>query len=200
MTIHRIKLKDLDAEFISQLRKEAQNDEAELTIWFTERPGTSSLPEAEFWRIIALLDWKSENDGAITAPAIEYLSQQSTDTIEAFEDLLSFKLYLLDGRQFAENVGDNAYRGEGQSFSVDEFLYARCFVVAKGEHFYTHVLENPEAMPKNKTFEALLGVSSQAFRLKTGKSFDYSPTHIIETFANAEGWDGEGLLGKILSS
>lgn len=201
MTIHRIRLKDLDAEFIRQLKEEAQNEEAEITIWFTDQPKVGALSEAAFWQIIAMLDLEDENkDDVSIAPAVEYLSQLSTDAIEAFEDILSNKLYLLDGRQFAENIGENAYQGEDHAFSADGFLYARCFVVAQGEVFYTHVLEDPKAMPKNKTFEALLSISSKAFKLKTGKSFEYTPTHIIETFANAAGWNGAGLLAKILSS
>lgn len=129
--------------------------------------------------------------------AVTFLSQQSTDKIKSFEDVLSHQLFKLDGQKYAEHLGDNAYRGEEHPFSADSFLYSRCYVVTKGKKFYQEVLQHPSKMPKNKSFEALLKLSSVAFKTKTGEKLDYIPAYIYETFANAEGWGGEGLLNKL---
>ena len=55
-------------------------------------------------------------------------------------------------------------------------------------------------MPKDLTFESLLGVASKAYTRKTGKPFKHIPAFIYETFANSDGWDGEDFIEKILGS
>ena len=104
-----------------------------------------------------------------------------------FADLLSEKLYLLDAKKYAKHIGEDAWDGE-QYFSVDNFLYARCCVVANGENLYKKVLNNPETMPKDITFEALLYLPSDAYERKTGKDYDYIPAFNFETYSNEEGW------------
>ena len=74
-------------------------------------------------------------------------------------------------------------------FSVDQFLYARCCVIANGQQYYQHILQHPEEMPKDLSFEALLQLPAIAFELKTGFEFEHVPTHNYETFFNAEGWN-----------
>lgn len=199
MTIHRIKLKDLNEAFIQQLRKELADEEAELTIWLPETVDREVLSEEGFWEIMDRLDWDSNDPYGVIEPVIQYLSEQPVAVIEAFEDLLSEKLYRLDGQQYAEQVGENAYRGEEHPFSADEFLYARCYVVAQGKQVYEEVLTNPEEMPKDVGFERLLRVASAAFKRRTGEEWGYVPTYIVETFANGEGWENEDLVAKILS-
>lgn len=143
----------------------------------------------EFWKIISLLNWeKSGDDEAVLQPAVAYLSQLEIADIEKFQDMLSEKLYHLDGQKYAEQTGDNAYTEEG-FFSVDTFLYARCCVVANGEAYYKHVLKNPMDMPKNLTFESLLYLASEAFFLKTNQQWSYVPAYNIETFFNLQAWN-----------
>jgi hypothetical protein len=201
MVIHRVKIKDIDEAFLKKLRAELSSEEEEVAIWVPEKPDESALPEDAFWSIIARLDWTREGDDeAILEPAIQHLSSLSEAANIAFDDFLSEKLYRLDGQPYAENAGENAYRGPDKPFSADDFLYARCYVVAQGEDFYHQVLENPEQMPEDKTFESLLDLAPKAYRRKTGQSMDHVPAYPIETFSNAEGWNGEGLFEKILSS
>lgn len=199
MHIHRIKIKDIDEAFLEKLRTELGSEEAEVAIWAPEPPDASILSEQAFWDIIGLLDWKQEgNDEEILEPAIQYLSSLPAEAITVFDDFLSEKLYHLDAQSYAENAGENAYRGEDAPFSADDFLYARCYVVAQGKDFYYRVLENPEKMPEDQTFESLLSLAPVAYRRKTGKKPDWVPAYPIETFSNAEGWDGEGIIEKVL--
>ena len=120
------------------------------------------------------------------------LSVFSRTDICTFHDILNKKLYALDGRRFAENLGSNAYHKQAkQHFSVDDFLYSRCAVVANGRRFFDEVLENPEQIPKEFTFESLLYLPDSAWELKTGQDdLGYFPETWYETFSNSAEWGG----------
>ena len=198
MAIHRVKLKDLDAQFIQKLKMEQKDENKEISIFI---PGsTNMMGEEAFWKVISLLDKTKNSNQEIIEPAVHFLAQLSVKEIEAFENSLAEKLYLLDGMKFAQNIGDNAYKGKDDSFSVDAFLYARCAVIAAGEKVLAKVYDAPEEMLKNQSFEPLLHLASLAYTKKTGKRFDFIPAYIYETFANADGWNGKGLLGNIFDS
>lgn len=74
------------------------------------------------------------------------------------------------------------------SFSADDFLYVRCAVVAEGKEYYESVLKNPSEIPDDVDFEHLLGLAGEAYTLKTGREFDYSPLFNYETHSNLQGW------------
>jgi hypothetical protein len=84
MTIHRIKLKDLNEAFIQQLRKELADEEAELTIWLPESIDREVLSEEGFWEIMDRLDWDNNDPYAVIEPVIQYLSEQPVAVIETF--------------------------------------------------------------------------------------------------------------------
>jgi hypothetical protein len=156
------------------------------------------MDEDQFWYIIALLDWanEDEDDNAVLAPAVEYLSRFPVPAIYRFQDILAEKLYQLDGQQYAEQLGERGYR-PGQGFSVDNFLYARCAFVANGRQVYEKVLADSKLMPKSVTFEPLLSLSEQAYAHKTGLThFEHLPAVSYETFSNASGWP-ESLYDKL---
>ena len=150
------------------------------------------MNDACFWAIIDVLDWKTRDSTAILAPAIKALSQFSQNDIQVFHDILNEKLYALDGRRYAEQLGSNRYTTDNSNpFSVDSFLYARCCVVANGKDFYQKVLENPVKMPKEYTFESLLYLPRKAWQLKTGHdNYTYFLEVWSETFSNPNGWEG----------
>ena len=147
-------------------------------------------PDAEtrFWEVITLLDWSKEgDDNAVLEPALTQLAAAPVRHLFEFADILSEKLYTLDARAYAKNIGEDAWSPD-RYFSVDNFLYARAGVVANGKKVYEKVLQNPELMPKDITFEALLYLPSDAYERKTGKKLDYVPAFSIETYSNKIGW------------
>lgn len=146
------------------------------------------MNEVVFWALLSLLSWdKTGDDIAVIEPVISALSEKSTEEIFAFEELLAQKLYALDTLVHAKEIGVDAYR-EGQYFSVDGFLYARCVVVANGSDVYSHILKNPKDFPKDMEFEALLSIGPMAYERKTGKQYSYVSKTSYETYANESAW------------
>lgn len=147
------------------------------------------MDENEFWKIIDMFDWDHEGDDeTVLEEAVNYLSKSSNEDIFAFEDILSKLLYDLDGIEYAKNIGEYAYVDEEEFFSVDNFLYARCVVVANGRNFYYEVLQSPEEMPQDIEFESLLGVAREAYEQKNDEEFDYMPKFDYETYSNKGKW------------
>jgi predicted DNA-binding WGR domain protein len=151
----------------------------------------SPMNEEAFWHIISLLNWKKTgDDAAVVKPAVKKLASLPVSDIQEFAELLDEKLYKLDGLEYARNIGEESYANGGENFSTDCFLYVRCCVVANGKEYYYSVLENPENMPKDLDFEALLYIADEAYNMKMGtedmmlENTKYCP----ETFSNAEGW------------
>ncbi|SFI05634.1 MULTISPECIES: DUF4240 domain-containing protein [unclassified Bacillus (in: firmicutes)] len=149
------------------------------------------MDENEFWKIIDMFDWEHEGDDeTVLEEAVNYLSKKSNEEIFAFEDMLSKLLYDLDGVEYAKNIGEYSYVDEEEFFSVDNFLYARCMVIANGRDFYYHVLQHPEEMPKDMEFESLLSISREAYEQKNDEDFDYLPKFDYETYSNKSKWTG----------
>ena len=146
------------------------------------------MNEEKFWEIINLLNWNGTTDEDIIEPAVVALSRLDEKDIFKFEDILSEKLFNLDAKKYAENIGDDSY-SENNYFSVDGFLYVRACVVANGREFYKSVVEQPTLMPKEVDFEPLLTIAHEAYRTRTGKTdFNHTPKLSYETFSNQQGW------------
>jgi predicted DNA-binding WGR domain protein len=148
------------------------------------------MDEDVFWDIISSFNWKKTgDDDAVLRPALKRLSSMKVEDIYIFSDILSEKLYSLDGIDYASNIGDFSYKDETQHFSNDYFLYVRCCVVANGKEFYEFVLANPTEMPKDLDFEALLYLPDEAYKKLTNtEQYDYQPKFDYETYANSEKW------------
>ena len=97
-------------------------------------------------------------------------------------------------KKYAIHTGQNAYQGEEAPFSVDGFLYARCMAVAKGQDVYENILQEPENMIRNDSFEPLLSLAELAHQKKTATTYEHIPAYIYETFANAKEWDNKDFL------
>jgi hypothetical protein len=146
------------------------------------------MTETTFWALIAMLNWGATgDDDAVVAPVVEELSQMSTEDIQRFDDILASKLHALDTKSHASEIGEDAYV-EGEYFSADWFLYARCAVVANGSELFNSVLNDPTMFPKDIEFESLLNVASTAYEQKTGEEYKYSPEPSYETYSNKGGW------------
>lgn len=144
------------------------------------------LSEDDFWKIIDALDWsKSDDDTSIVQPAVNLLSAMPIANIHQFQDILSEKLWLLDTKSHAQLFIAAHPKGR---LSVDDFLYARCAVVAEGQQYYEKVLQSPEEMPQELVFESLLYIAAEAYHLKTKKEFIHTSTYNYETYSNENGW------------
>jgi hypothetical protein len=147
------------------------------------------VDEEAFWALIDRLDWRHEGDDErVVKPVVKALAKLALGDIQSFEEILAQKLFALDGREWARNIGGGWWGGD-PPVSVDEFLYARCVVVANGEAYYKAVLADPAQMPKDMEFEALLVVGAGAWEAKTGDDEPVFETSVsYETFSNDAGW------------
>ena len=103
------------------------------------------------------------------------------------------KLHALDTREHCRYC----YLGEldpddGDDYiSADDFLFARCAVVANGRERYTAVLKNPARMLdgfQDIRFEPLLCLAEMAFEEISSEPFAPSPSVSFESFQNEAGW------------
>ena len=185
-TVLKINVQELDSKFVENLKKEYSDSELEIFVHDQMEP-VPSFTYNDFWQTIGLLDWSEEgNDENTVEPVISALEQMPLANIYRFQDLLSEKLWYLDTRKRA-NVFLDDPEEEGY-LSADDFLYARCAVVANGKQYYDDVLQHPEKMPKELTFEPLLFVASQAYKRKTGRDFMAQPSLSYETHSNKKAW------------
>ena len=147
------------------------------------------MEEKEFWSLLILLDWnESGDDDAVIEPTIKSLGKKDIKEIYSFEEILSKKLFALDTKQHAMEIGEDAYIDENEFFSVDGFLYSRCVVVANGEELFNDVLKNPKEFPKDMEFEAILSIAQEAYEEKTGEEWKYVTETDYETYSNKAGW------------
>ncbi|GKU85310.1 MULTISPECIES: DUF4240 domain-containing protein [Niallia] len=146
------------------------------------------MNNSDFWKLMSLIHSTRQIKEGIQLLITE-LAKLKVKEIKLFEETLSFKLYLLDTKEHACNIGEHSFREEKpNTFSVDLFLYARCAAVSKGEKIYNEILDIPKLMPKNEFLEELLDVASEAYEEKKGKEFIFNTTYDKETFSNKEGW------------
>ncbi len=178
-----MQLDELNNTLIQALKAEFGEDAAvELRLRNT-RPDEALLSESNFWRVIDSIDWSQTSPEGQLRPAIAMLATMPLASIYLFSDMLSEKLFLLDTRVH----GDAYLQGEDE-FSVDDFLYARCAVVAEGRDYYEKIVQIPSKMPHELSFEPLLNLADRAYELKTGKKFEYFPIRSVETYSNTAGW------------
>lgn len=193
MTVQHVKLADLTSPYLKRLQEQYSGRDMDVEIIITESGHSttaSSMNENKFWEIIAMLDWsKQGNDDAVIEPAVQALANLSQSAILIFYDLLSEKLYLLDGRIYAENSATT-----GSGVSSDLFLYGRCAVVANGQEYFENVRRNPTEFPKDINFEALLDIPERAWFRKTGTILEHSPKYNFETGFNPNGWGKDTIM------
>jgi hypothetical protein len=183
-TTIKIKSSDFNTQFVKDFQEKYSNRDTEINISASKQ---SRLDEQLFWEIIAALDWTQEEDDDILNPAIKALAKYPIHYIYLFQDILSEKLYQLDAQKYGLNIEADSWEND-KYFSVDNFLYVRCCVVANGKETFETILNNPDEMPEDLTFEPLLSLAAQAYELKTGKIFNYSGHFNFETYSNENGW------------
>ncbi len=182
-TILNINVEDLSAQFVNELKRRfGKSAKLEIKVQDSEA-GKAFLSEEEFWKIIDSLDWSKKNRDEVVAPAVQKLAAMPVAAIYLFADILSEKLWMLDTKAHAAVFTAN----EG-NLSVDDFLYARCGVVAEGKEYFENVQNSPSEMPPDLTFEPLLHLAHDAYQLKTGKKLIYKPEYNYETYSNKQAW------------
>lgn len=143
----------------------------------------------EFWKLISLIDLgaldEGDEEGAIEN-LTESLSKKIESDIGGFEEQLAQHLFKLDGKKWCDESGES-------KDSADGFLYARCYVVAKGQEFYDAILHDPNHMPKScdEWAESLLYVAAQSWAENTGKDeeeFKLFASVSYETGSNKAQW------------
>ncbi len=153
-----------------------------------EQKEAFAMSEAMFWNYIHKIDWQQKDSATQLLPLISALASAPVVTIYQFSERLAFFLHQIDGPAFAKPLEDKEL-----GFSADTFLYARCLAVAKGKTYYNQLLQNPNIMPTDNDFEALLSVAEKAYLQKTGKGYPYIPTINYESFFNQALW-GENAI------
>ena len=147
------------------------------------------MTDHEFWKLIALIDviaLDSGDEEKAIGPLQAELGTKSEAYLFAFEEALSWKLYAIDGEQFADRAGDSGRSDDG-------FLYARCYVVAKGRAFYEAVKSDPARMPKSieQWCEALLYPHRKAWADQAGgdpSGWPFMATVSYESGSNRALW------------
>jgi hypothetical protein len=101
------------------------------------------MDDTQFWMLIARIDQGALDDGdeeGAVDPLVAALAALPPREIEGFAELLARALHAIDGRAYADAAGAAGQSGDG-------FLYARCYVVARGRDFYEGVIADPLRMP-----------------------------------------------------
>ena len=147
------------------------------------------MTNPEFWQLIALIDVsaleRGREDDALE-PLQVALGAMPESALFAFEEALSQRLYAIDGGAFAGNAGESGGSDDG-------FLYARCYVVAKGWAFYEAVKADTTRMPVSIEHwcEPLLYVHRTAWMARTGKDeslWPFEASVSYESGSNASLW------------
>lgn len=184
-TVLKINLKDLDSQVIKEIQsKFGMSGEVEIRVPDESAPGTL-FPESTFWEVIDSVDWLKNTMEEKLLPAIIMLSEMPVSNIYLFADKVSEKLFLLDTKAHAQAY---AAKETNRPISADDFLYARCAVIAEGKEYFDKVFDDPSQMPDDIVFEPLLSLAELAYERKTGEEFNYIPVFNYESFSNKRGW------------
>ncbi|MBK7408684.1 MAG: DUF4240 domain-containing protein [Saprospirales bacterium] len=185
-TVIKYPLRNIRPDVLQDLQE--KYPDAEVRIELDGDRLREGLTEERFWQLIGMLDWSKEEDNeAVIEPVVKALAASPVRHIYEFDDILSHKLFQLDGLEFAKQIGDSSWK-PGKYFSVDIFLYARCCAVANGFEYYQKLLKDPYQMPKDQDFGALLRIAEEAYLRKTGRVYDYVPAYPVETYGNEDSW------------
>ncbi|WP_428232729.1 DUF4240 domain-containing protein [Flavobacterium sp.] len=131
----------------------------------------NKMDKTEFWKIIAYSITNSNEDKVKQEKIIiEKLSAYSPEQIIEFEIIL---------RQLIIQADDFKIMGAQKIIegyvSDDSYLYFRCWLIGKGEEIYRKTIRNPDFLSERISrddefyFEGLLYVSTNAYKIKTGK-------------------------------
>ena len=145
------------------------------------------MNKKQFFEIImTVCNWDaSGDDDKVLSPLVEYLSQQSDETIFLFDEIMAELLYELDTRK------NYKIACKYDTHNDDSFLYSRCVALINGEDYYNKVKAGKVSSLWEMEFESILYVPMYAWEKKHGADFNdypYLTTKSYETGSNVEGW------------
>ncbi|MCC8539559.1 DUF4240 domain-containing protein [Xanthomonas axonopodis pv. poinsettiicola] len=151
------------------------------------------MENSQFWRLMKLVDrvaLEDEDEDRALSSLTSALAAMEVTSIEAFHEHLSQHLFAIDGEKYAEHAG-----ASGQS--DDGFLYARCYVVACGEEYYSRVKRTPTEMQRSadQWCESLLYVAPNAWAASSGcdpSDWAFEATVRYESGSNPDLWAKAG--------
>lgn len=147
---------------------------------------------ADFWILIDTLN--GEADETSCRRLAQELGRRPVADIIGFAERHAEALYRLDQEKFGSLPVADLTDRDGNPFpqSADQFLYARCAVVAAGQAVWEDVFFDVDKFaPFTSTRydgEWLLYVPDQAYELATGREWDRPTRYCFETFSNKDGW------------
>ncbi|MFI2431195.1 DUF4240 domain-containing protein [Streptomyces sp. NPDC018693] len=145
----------------------------------------------KFWHIIDGAQGGTVHD--VIESVGQALSKGPVNEVMDFAERLSEALYTLDRRELFEK--DYTFLGDatGGENTGEDFLYARCAVVAAGSVVYQQVNQDPEKFAREWNWHAqdLLYVAEEAYEELTDDTWEYETAVDYETGSNASGWTGE---------
>ncbi|MEN0003383.1 MAG: DUF4240 domain-containing protein [Bacteroidota bacterium] len=175
-------LRQLDATTLDYLVTSLQEEQQKRL----EQPA-KKMEITQFWVLIDKIDWSQTKGLTILEPLVNAVALLPISEIYQFSERLADLLHQLDGPDFAK-----ALEEDPMGYSADTFLYARCFALAKGQAFYENVLSKTTPLPA-AYLESLLSVADKAYTQKTGKSYQYTPSTIYESFFNKDLWGEQAI-------
>ena len=182
--------KNENEEFKKEVEKERIESQKRIEEYYKRKMKPKKMMnENSFWEIIECIDWTKETDEEKVEPIINILVKKKVTEIKQFQENLTYKLFQLDTKEHAKNIGVNSFKNENEHFSSDYFLYVRCCVIANGKKLFDKVLNSPKEIPEDIDFEPLLYLSSSAYELKMKKDFEYETGCDYETYSNIKGWE-----------
>ncbi|KAF2338827.1 DUF4240 domain-containing protein [Flavobacterium ginsenosidimutans] len=153
-----------------QLKNKNESEEKSKKI-VSEFIKGNKMDETEFWKIIDYSIANSKNDNLEQEKRIvEKLSAYSPEHIIEFEIIL--RQLIIQADDFKIMAAQKIIEGY---VSDDSYLYFRCWLIGKGEKIYNGTIKNPDFLSESISpddefnFEGLLYVSTEAYKIKTGK-------------------------------
>lgn len=190
-SIIRYTLRDISPQVLRDLQE--HYPDASVQIELSAAPANGGLSESDFWDLLNNLDWaRAGDDNAVIKPLVETLASRPLRHIYDFADILSYKLYLLDGDAYANPTQRTDWE-EDADFTADRFLYIRCCIIANGHQFFDDIRRHPEKTPHDRVFAPLLRVPNEAYSKQTKQSIKHIWAYPIETFSNLDGWPNFGV-------
>ncbi|WP_314613050.1 DUF4240 domain-containing protein [Streptomyces stackebrandtii] len=141
-----------------------------------------------FWSIIDNAQGDTVHD--VIEAVGQDLSKRPVGEIIDFSERLAEVLYALDRRELFEKEYTFLGDASGGENTGEDFLYARCAVVAAGSVVYEQVNQDPMQFAREWNWHAqdLLYVPEEAYEELTDETWEHETETDYETGSNSSAW------------